>query len=113
MSLSPRWLKENGVTPRQPLPNAILKKMENFSQCNKLKRIALKLIAGMLPERETEGLKTIFDKMDQDGDGWINLDEMKSAMREKGSLVGRYKSLLSSFPHRPLFSRSVNMSCMM
>ena len=86
--------------------------MENFSQCNKLKRIALKLIAGMLPERETEGLKTIFDKMDKDGDGWINLDEMKTAMREKGSLV--HTSPHSSFlPHQAFLYRSVNMSCMM
>lgn len=69
------------------MDNAILKKMEKFSQMNKLKRIALKLIAGMLPEKETEGLRTIFDKMDKDHDGWISLHELKAAMREKGSTV--------------------------
>jgi len=61
--------------------------METFSKCNKLKRIALKLIAAMLPEKETEGLKTIFQKMDKDNDGWISLHELKSSMREKGAMV--------------------------
>lgn len=69
--------------------------MEKFSQCNKLKRIALKLIAGMLPEKETEGIKTIFDKMDKDQDGWISLHELKTCMREKGSIVSIFRS--SSF----------------
>ena len=82
-----RWLQDAGIAPRQPLHNAILKKMEKFSQCNKLKRIALKLIAEMLPEKETEGLRTIFRKMDRDNDGWINLHELKSAMRDRGSVV--------------------------
>lgn len=85
--LNHKWLKNSGVAPREPLDNAILKKMQKFSECNRLKRTALKLIASMLPEKETEGLRTIFEKLDKDNDGWISLEEMKSAMKEKGTKV--------------------------
>lgn len=50
-------------------------------------RIALKLIASNLPEKETEGLRLIFEKLDKDNDGWINLEEMRSAMKESGNQV--------------------------
>lgn len=89
--LEHKWLKDAGIAPRQPLHNAILKKMERFAQSNKLKRVALKLIAGMLPDKETEGLRTIFEKIDKDADGWISLHELKSAMREKGNVIREYE----------------------
>eukprot|EP00210_Caulerpa_lentillifera_P006099 g5827.t1 len=89
--LNHKWLKSSGVAPREPLDNAILKKMQKFSECNRLKRTALKLIASMLPEKEVEGLRTIFEKLDKDQDGWISLEEMKSAMKEKGAKVREYE----------------------
>lgn len=58
-----------------------------FNLRNAFCRIALKLIASNLPEKETEGLRLIFEKLDKDNDGWISLEEMKSAMKESGNQV--------------------------
>lgn len=36
--LNHKWLRDSGVAPKEPLDNAILKKMQRFSECNRLKR---------------------------------------------------------------------------
>jgi calcium-dependent protein kinase len=54
------WMKENGTASDKPLDNVILTRMRGFTNMNKLKKEALKVIAaGMSPE-EIAGLRSIF-----------------------------------------------------
>lgn len=47
-------------------------------------RLAFKMIAEQLPKEETEGLRLVFDQIDEDGNGRITVDELKQAMERKG-----------------------------
>lgn len=85
--LQHKWLAQEGVGSTQSLDNAVFTRMKDFIQCNKLKRLALKLIAAQLPEEETEGLRRIFKSIDADGNGTLTQDELKSALKRKGASV--------------------------
>lgn len=82
--LQHEFLREHGAALRDPLGNAVLNKMMKFAKCNKLKRLAFTLIVGQLPKEETEGLRRIFNQIDEDGNGSITVEELKHAMERKG-----------------------------
>ena len=52
---------------------------------NKLKQLALKVIAENLPEEEIQGLKQMFANMDTDGSGSITYEELKEGLARLGS----------------------------
>ncbi|KAK1587101.1 hypothetical protein Q3G72_009540 [Acer saccharum] len=55
----------------RPLDIAVLTRMKQFRAMNKLKKVALKVIAENLSEEEIMGLKEIFKSMDTDNSGTI------------------------------------------
>ncbi|CAD7703849.1 unnamed protein product [Ostreobium quekettii] len=80
------WL-EKVCGQRKPLGNAVFRRMSEFTQCNRLKRVALKLIASQMPEEETEGLRKMFKAMDTDGSGTLSVAELQEALTKKGASV--------------------------
>ncbi|KAJ1389565.1 Serine/threonine-protein kinase, active site [Sesbania bispinosa] len=68
------WLKEGGNAPDKPIDSAVLSRMKQFRAMNKLKKLALKVIAENLSEEEIQGLKAMF----------ITRDELETAMKEYG-----------------------------
>jgi calcium-dependent protein kinase len=52
---------------------------------NRLKKMALRVIAQSLSEEELAGLKEMFKAMDTDGSGAITFDELKEGLRRHGS----------------------------
>eukprot|EP00249_Psilotum_nudum_P017691 c26443_g1_i2 orf=334-2082(+) len=83
--LSHRWIKEDGVAPDRPIDSAVLSRMKQFTAMNKMKKIALRVIAESLSEEEIAGLKEMFKMMDTDNSGTITFDELKAGLKRLGS----------------------------
>ncbi|KAJ4868539.1 Calcium-dependent protein kinase 5 [Raphanus sativus] len=81
------WICENGVAPDRPLDPAVLSRIKQFSAMNKLKKMALKVIAESLSEEEIAGLREMFQAMDTDNSGAITFDELKAGLRKYGSTL--------------------------
>ncbi|KAH7300250.1 hypothetical protein KP509_24G053300 [Ceratopteris richardii] len=79
------WIREDGVAPDQPIDSAVLSRMKQFMAMNKLKKIALRVIAESLSEEEIAGLKEMFKMIDTDNSGSITFDELKTGLRKLGS----------------------------
>ncbi|KAF8409894.1 hypothetical protein HHK36_002412 [Tetracentron sinense] len=81
------WICENGVAPDRALDPAVLSRLKQFSVMNKLKKMALRVIAESLSEEEIAGLKEMFRAMDTDNSGAITFDELKAGLRRYGSTL--------------------------
>eukprot|EP00268_Persea_americana_P044526 TRINITY_DN449_c0_g1_i2.p1 TRINITY_DN449_c0_g1~~TRINITY_DN449_c0_g1_i2.p1 ORF type:complete len:607 (-),score=116.38 TRINITY_DN449_c0_g1_i2:451-2271(-) len=81
------WICENGVAPDRALDPAVLSRLKQFSAMNKLKKMALRVIAESLSEEEIAGLKEMFQAMDTDNSGAITFDELKAGLRRYGSTL--------------------------
>ncbi|XP_059460540.1 calcium-dependent protein kinase 29 [Corylus avellana] len=79
------WLKEDGEASDRPIDSAVLIRMKQFRAMNKLKKLALKVIAENLSEEEIKGLKQMFNNMDTDKSGTITLEELKTGLSRLGS----------------------------
>ncbi|KAL0310718.1 UNVERIFIED_CONTAM: Calcium-dependent protein kinase [Sesamum angustifolium] len=77
------WIK--GQASDKPIDSAVLSRMKQFRAMNKLKKLALKVIAQSLSEEEIKGLKAMFANMDTDKSGTITYEELKSGF---GSELG-------------------------
>ncbi|KAL6882635.1 hypothetical protein ACP4OV_011325 [Aristida adscensionis] len=80
------WLKEGGASDR-PIDSAVLSRMKQFKAMNKLKQLALKVIAENLSPEEIKGLKQMFNNMDTDRSGTITVEELKEGLRKLGSKI--------------------------
>ncbi|CAH8275791.1 unnamed protein product [Arabidopsis lyrata] len=78
------WIK-GGEAPDKPIDSAVLSRMKQFRAMNKLKKLALKVIAESLSEEEIKGLKTMFANMDTDKSGTITYEELKTGLAKLGS----------------------------
>lgn len=78
------WLRE-GEASDEPIDSAVLSRLKQFRAMNKLKKLALKVIAENLSEEEIKGLKTMFTNMDTDKNGTITYEELKSGLARIGS----------------------------
>ncbi|XP_020273550.1 calcium-dependent protein kinase 19-like [Asparagus officinalis] len=78
------WIKEGGASDK-PIDSAVLSRMKQFRAMNKLKKMALKVIAENLSEEEIKGLKQMFTNMDTDKSGTITYEELKSGLARLGS----------------------------
>ncbi|XP_075481479.1 calcium-dependent protein kinase 2-like [Primulina tabacum] len=77
------WIK--GQAPDKPINSAVLSRMKQFRAMNKLKKLALKVIAESLSEEEIKGLKAMFTNMDTDKSGTITYEELKTGLARLGS----------------------------
>ncbi|XP_040989275.1 calcium-dependent protein kinase 1-like isoform X2 [Juglans microcarpa x Juglans regia] len=79
------WMREDGDVSDKPLDIAVLTRMKQFRAMNKLKKVALKVIAENLSEEEIIGLKEMFKSMDTDNNGTITLEELKAGLPKLGT----------------------------
>ncbi|KAB5543975.1 hypothetical protein DKX38_012087 [Salix brachista] len=79
------WVQEDGVAPDKPLDSAVLSRLKQFSAMNKLKKMALRIIAETLSEEEIAGLKEMFKMIDSDGSGQITFEELKAGLKRAGA----------------------------
>ncbi|KAG5219189.1 calcium-dependent protein [Salix suchowensis] len=79
------WMRVGGDASDKPIDSAVLSRMKQFRAMNKLKKLALKVIAESLSEEDIKGLKQMFKNMDTDGNGTITYDELKTGLSRLGS----------------------------
>lgn len=79
------WMRVDGDASDKPLDIAVLTRMKQFRAMNKLKKVALKVIAENLSEEEIEGLKEMFKSMDTDNSGTITYEELKAGLPKLGT----------------------------
>ncbi|XVF07481.1 hypothetical protein REPUB_Repub06bG0142900 [Reevesia pubescens] len=79
------WVQVDGLAPDKPLDSAVLSRLKQFSAMNKLKKIAVRVIADSLSEEEIAGLKEMFKMIDADNSGQITLEELKTGLEKVGS----------------------------
>ncbi|KAJ0982611.1 hypothetical protein J5N97_010866 [Dioscorea zingiberensis] len=79
------WVQVDGVAPDRPLDSAVLSRLKQFSAMNKLKRMALRIIAESLSEDEIAGLKEMFKMLDTDNSGQITFEELKAGLERVGA----------------------------
>ncbi|CAL5404102.1 unnamed protein product [Camellia sinensis] len=79
------WVQVDGVAPDKPLDSAVLSRMKQFSAMNKLKKMALRIIAEHLSEEEIAGLKEMFKMIDTDNSGQITFEELKAGLKRVGA----------------------------
>ncbi|XP_058100328.1 calcium-dependent protein kinase 1-like isoform X2 [Magnolia sinica] len=79
------WVREDGDASDKPIDIAVLTRMKQFRAMNKLKKVALKVIAENLSEEEIVGLKEMFKSMDTDNSGTITFEELKAGLPKLGT----------------------------
>ncbi|XP_010263104.1 PREDICTED: calcium-dependent protein kinase 20-like isoform X2 [Nelumbo nucifera] len=79
------WVRVNGVAPDKPLDSAVLTRLKQFSAMNKLKKIAIRVIAEKVSEEEIAGLKQMFKMIDTDNSGHITFEELKAGLERVGA----------------------------
>ncbi|KAL8151208.1 hypothetical protein V2J09_021016 [Rumex salicifolius] len=79
------WMREGGEASDKPMDSAVLTRMKQFRAMNKLKKLALKVIAQNMSEEEIKGLKAMFSNIDTDQSGTITYDELKTGLARLGS----------------------------
>ncbi|GKD53751.1 calcium-dependent protein kinase 11-like protein, partial [Tanacetum coccineum] len=60
------WIVDDTVALDKPLDFAVISRLKHFSAMNKLKKMALRVIAERLSEEEIGGLKHMFKMIDAD-----------------------------------------------
>lgn len=81
------WVQVDGAAPDKPLDSAVLTRLKQFSAMNKLKKIAIRVIAESLSEEEIAGLKEMFKMIDTDSSGQITLEELQNGLERVGANV--------------------------
>ncbi|KAE8684407.1 Calcium-dependent protein kinase 4 [Hibiscus syriacus] len=76
------WIVDDRVAPDKPLDSAVLSRLKKFSAMNKLKKMALRVIAERLSEEEIGGLKELFKMIDTDNSGTITFQELKDGLKK-------------------------------
>ncbi|KAK8960702.1 Calcium-dependent protein kinase isoform 2 [Platanthera guangdongensis] len=85
------WIREDGEASDKPIDIAVLSRMKQFRAMNKLKKLALKVIAENLSEEEIKGLKQMFSNMDTDNSGSITYEELKTGLARLGSKLSEFE----------------------
>ncbi|KAK7345202.1 hypothetical protein VNO77_15778 [Canavalia gladiata] len=79
------WIQVDGAAPDKPLDSAVLSRLKQFTAMNKLKKMALRVIAENLSEDEIAGLKEMFKMLDTDNSGHITFEELKVGLKKYGA----------------------------
>ncbi|XP_022926208.1 calcium-dependent protein kinase 11-like [Cucurbita moschata] len=92
------WIVDDTVAPDKPIDSAVLSRLKQFSAMNKLKKMALRVIAERLSEEEIGGLKELFKMIDTDNSGAITFEELKEGLKKVGSelMESDIKSLMDA-----------------
>ncbi|XP_024357118.1 calcium-dependent protein kinase 26 isoform X2 [Physcomitrium patens] len=79
------WVREKGVASTKPMDSSVQNRLKRFAAMNKMKKLAVRVIAQSMSEEEIAGLRNIFKIMDVDGSGTITFEELKQGLQKVGS----------------------------
>ena len=80
-ALNHPWIKHQAShSGDKELKVANLKALRNFVGTEKLKKLALTMIASQCSSKEIQHLKEVFQALDANGDGFLSMSELESGM---------------------------------
>ncbi|KAM0024169.1 putative protein kinase CAMK-CDPK family [Helianthus debilis subsp. tardiflorus] len=82
--LNHHWIQADGVALDKPLDSDVLSRLKQFAALNKVKKIAIEVIAMSLSGEEIAGLTEMFKTMDTDGSNQITLKELSEGLKRAG-----------------------------
>lgn len=85
--LSHDWFVNEGMREDVALDSVVLKRMHQFAQMNKLKKMCLMVVGQQLSTDEIAGLKELFKSIDEDKNGTITVAEMRKALSQWGHKI--------------------------
>jgi calcium-dependent protein kinase len=81
------WIREDGVAPHKPIASLVQFRLKQFAAMNKLKKLAIRIIAEKLSEDEIGVLQKSFAEMDRDNDGAISFEELREGLLKAGTTL--------------------------
>jgi len=93
-ALKHRWLQGGAGT--EDLGQDLIESLSNYSGVSKLKKVLVRMLANQMTKADHRALKHQFDKMDTDGDGVINLEELTDYLHKQG---GNYEEAKATASH--------------
>lgn len=84
-ALEHRWIKD--TAPAAPVANIsknLLSNLNRFRSMNRMKKVALQVIAQQIGDDAIKELRDLFTSLDKDGNGQLTLAEMKEGMEKSG-----------------------------
>lgn len=70
------WLGRDAgscTASRRPLPGVVTERLQKFAAMNSFKKVARKVVAGLMSQEQVAGLVAQFQMLDADGDGCLTL----------------------------------------
>merc|ERR1719356_1866693 len=84
-ALNCEWIKNKAPKAKGiSLQSGFVDNLRGFRSQNKLKKAALQIIAGQLNESQIASLRETFQALDNNGDGFLTVAEMKEGMSKAG-----------------------------
>jgi len=96
------WFKVDGAQNAKLDEEGMMKQMQKFVGMNKLKQMALQIIARNMSDSTIEQLRQVFMTIDADNSGTLTVEEMDEAMRTlnlEGEQRQRMKNILTGLDH--------------
>ncbi|KAK3275742.1 calcium-dependent protein kinase [Cymbomonas tetramitiformis] len=87
-ALSHPWVREGGEASDVPLDDSVMIRLKKFSEMNRLKKMALQVIAKNMSAQEIEGLSELFKAFDKDNSGSITLAELEDGLSKMAKQGG-------------------------
>jgi len=85
-ALKHKWLMGSAGT--EDLGRDLVESLSNYSSVSKLKKVLGRMLANQMTKQDHRTLRHQFDKMDKNGDGVINLEELTDYLHEQ---TGNYE----------------------
>lgn len=98
LALNDTWTKEQAPTATPaPLKPQVVQALRLFQAENKLKKVALHVVARQLDEAQIKHLKNVFMELDADGDGNLTLVELSQGLKraELGHIFDGHGDLIA------------------
>jgi len=81
-ALEHSWLR--GAAATENLGINLLESIANYSKASRLKKVIVRMLANEMSEKDHVALRKEFDKMDTDGNGQIDLEELTNFILKQG-----------------------------
>ena len=77
------WFALDKRAAEEPIPESVMENVRGFRGRSRLKRAALNILVKMINPGEFVALRKVFNKIDRDMSGTIEVRELQEALREE------------------------------
>lgn len=83
-ALSHPWLQGEIQLPDEDIMTEVVASMQHFQTLNMMQKAAITALAWRASDEDTVHLRTIFESIDRDGNGFVTVEELKKAFELSG-----------------------------